>query len=965
MKKEERKEKKDRINTSSYKTPRFHLAFLFSFFIFIFSFACELFSGPEFDVLRQIGDEAEWAKAAKLNVRVEYPASWGSSNPTGTITPAKDIREGYAFEIEFKPDQAYSLDGWRAYRSPLPDGWTRDIGKLDDLERLDGVTVEVPNIPARGGTGRFTINTTDNITLVPWCKAEPYVIRTDPRNSPDTAYSRGTDIVIYFNAPLDLPPGEELDLFTSGAIRITGNGADITACYNKPVYKANYNLEAYTITVSPSDVPGDTLIEVTVGPYIYNAAKVPMAKQEVFSFSTASASSGGIDSYGASYDEDTQKITVNWKTSTTGIIDVAARYRVNGGGYTALAYNEKNDEYSAAISGVTGPDAAGVKQGRPVNGVREYEIFLDLYFIVKNANGDIIERIKSNAGSRSFRIWNIPGMTVNQSNTVILDSSLSPTEIRDRMNNGAYTNCILTSDITLDNWEPIWPTNRNFYGNGHTITINSIIDNDAARANKGLFGVISGGLVRDLTVIYDTAVPISPSSRFGGIAGYVTGSCKIVNCVNGGTTVINSSANISAGGFAGLLDTNALIDNCYSAIELTVNGSGSVNMGGITGDNKGTVQNVNSEASLITGTTAGGSPRDCGGITGLVSGGRIEKTEFTGSIDFVSGYNGGETRIGGIAGRIKSSSGGRFIDCGSRASNIKLNASSTSMIEIGGSVGYIEGNSGVQFTRCFSLSPIYVDNLRGRINAGGFLGRVGQSTGTINTITGCYAAGSVIVSADVGDGFVYAGGFAGYTMTNNIFSDCYALGSVIVDSRSNIYAGGFAGRVTNAETTFARCFSAGSVSARSPSFRTNGGDDVNGVYAGGFLGLQWAGSGGQPYSGCAVLGATVTKATGVTGNIGRLTNTNRAVNADIGAKNYCLDTTAIETGSYSDGYILPKTYLKDGDPDVGATKRHGANASAVTFKSPSFWRDTLGFGSYDQWNFIGVSGRGYPVFAWE
>jgi len=85
--------------------------------IFVVLFpACEIFTGPKVDVFQQISDEVDWAKAPKLTVRIQHHRDWGDANPAqGTITPNMDIRKGYAFEIEFTPDPAYNLVGWRAY----------------------------------------------------------------------------------------------------------------------------------------------------------------------------------------------------------------------------------------------------------------------------------------------------------------------------------------------------------------------------------------------------------------------------------------------------------------------------------------------------------------------------------------------------------------------------------------------------------------------------------------------------------------------------------------------------------------------------------------------------------------------------------------------------------------------------------------------------------------------------------
>ena len=263
--------------------------------------------------------------------------------------------------------------------------------------------MEVPDLPARGGTGTFKINTTKNVTLVPWCKQMPYVTRTVPRNSPTSVYPRGTPIEIFFNAALSLDADVDLpELFTSEIIKITADGTKISADnsrYNYPVYTANYDRNEYKIIITAADVPPDSLSEVTVWPLIYNAKGSQMAEAEVFSFGTSHATGGGsIRAWDAVYAGNA--ITINWTAYET--VTVETRCRVNQGAYGTLPGGSPR-----TISGVRPLNDSGISEGRSVSGVQEYEVFLDL----------IVEGMKSTTGSLSFKIWNIPGMTTGSTET--------------------------------------------------------------------------------------------------------------------------------------------------------------------------------------------------------------------------------------------------------------------------------------------------------------------------------------------------------------------------------------------------------------------------------------------------------------------------------------------------------------------------------------------------------------------
>ena len=73
---------------------------------------CSLFSGPpDKDLLKKIDAEIAWANAKKLIVTVAFPQEWGTSPQRGE-NQCGDVRQGFAFNVEFVPSSAFSLIGW-------------------------------------------------------------------------------------------------------------------------------------------------------------------------------------------------------------------------------------------------------------------------------------------------------------------------------------------------------------------------------------------------------------------------------------------------------------------------------------------------------------------------------------------------------------------------------------------------------------------------------------------------------------------------------------------------------------------------------------------------------------------------------------------------------------------------------------------------------------------------------------
>ena len=152
---------------------------------------------------------------------------------------------------------------------------------------------------------------------------------------------------------------------------------------------------------------------------------------------------------------------------------------------------------------------------------------------------------------------------------------------------------VLTAAIDLNNepWTPIGnftEGNQIYYegtfdGNGHTISgLNVTGDFQYA----GLFGVVTGGTIKNLTV----AGNVSPSiiqCGAGGIVGRASDAAKIENCSNHCSVTGRNSSII--GGISGYNVDGAKIIDCYNVG--TISGTFAQGAGGIAGHNAGTISN--------------------------------------------------------------------------------------------------------------------------------------------------------------------------------------------------------------------------------------------------------------------------------------------------------------------------------------------------------------------------------------
>lgn len=258
-----------------------------------------------------------------------------------------------------------------------------------------------------------------------------------------------------------------------------------------------------------------------------------------------------------------------------------------------------------------------------------------------------------------------------------------------------------------------------FDGNGKTLSNLSVATGENGYA--GLFGRISEtGIISNLT-IKDAEITTSGLCA-GGIAGDCDG--KIADCTIENVRIVNSYQ--LTGGIAGLLKGTAENVSVSGYIE-----GGENSVGGITGQNYSTISNAYCSAdvvskatgysctvggisgtcylggALITGSCFTGtvtSENDnlfCGGITGNLYKGRIEKSFNLGTCDGKEGFS---VAIGGIAGRTDD---GVIENC-YNSGRILLPYGSTT---IGGLAGVVrDDESHTVISNCYNIGAVEFDD---------------------------------------------------------------------------------------------------------------------------------------------------------------------------------------------------------------------------------------------------------------
>jgi len=170
---------------------------------------CDLFTGiPKADLLDQIDEAIAWAKAERVSVSIAFPQEWGQVPPGLDLS---DLRKGHAFNVNFTPNPEFGLIEWRAYATDeLGDEWIDNPIRYFDPNQNPPDQITDVVLPARvndgGGLSSVIVNTTRPVTLIPFSRSQPRIIRSQPARGNvhgRNFHSRIMPITITFASPLD------------------------------------------------------------------------------------------------------------------------------------------------------------------------------------------------------------------------------------------------------------------------------------------------------------------------------------------------------------------------------------------------------------------------------------------------------------------------------------------------------------------------------------------------------------------------------------------------------------------------------------------------------------------------------------------------------------------------------------------------------------------------------------------
>ena len=495
-----------------------------------------------------------------------------------------------------------------------------------------------------------------------------------------------------------------------------------------------------------------------------------------------------------------------------------------------------------------------VRDGIAVSGVYGYRIIV----ITHNTAGP--------ETSGPIWIYNIPDMKTAEWYMEIDGKTYMPvariTENTGQLTVNYGSNTVLTRDITLSRHTPIYFT-ANFYGNGHTITMNNGFS--AGFTNVGIFSEASNALICDLTVVYKDTTFIGNISQtyVGGIAGLVTGNTEIRNCIVRGFTVndtltVTAKAKTMLGGITGYIQGTACIQNCHAALNvmLSSNDNNDIRVGGVVGCSNGIkgrilFTDISSVAVVRMNKTDGATNSCfCGGIAGYIENTNLRRCVFRGKIDIPVTFNANSfdynefSYIGGLVGIYKTG----IMDYCSVTGDIIVNSSGTLQVCLGGVVGLITGDN--DYNGNISIVVItntnYSDGTIQLIDSSDVMGtasyyhRVGGFFGKLSNdgiVENCHSrATSVTVQVNKSTYCIYVGGFAG-EIDGSVFQ-CDSTSPVIVPASNagtgQVSVGGFCGNITSTSDDSSKienCFAKGSVTVYCSS---NGYGFANNI--GGFAG---------------------------------------------------------------------------------------------------------------------------------
>lgn len=308
--------------------------------------------------------------------------------------------------------------------------------------------------------------------------------------------------------------------------------------------------------------------------------------------------------------------------------------------------------------------------------------------------------------------------------------------------------------------------------------------NRSGEDNVGLFGVVNGATINNVTLVGGSitgdsyvggivgnaigentvisnatnSASVTGNSQVGGIVGIITGNSvnksKVNNVINTGT--INGNAGNDVGGLIGSLNKSQLIGNSYNLGAVTSSGH---DVGGLVGSASNST--IGDGTNLVYNRLDVTGAYNVGGIVGNMEGSTVQNAENSGtvtatlySVDNDGNSNGkynyhsaeykGEhevdvnvANVGGIVGSATYAyiqNNGTYIKVSSTINNV-TNTGDVSSSKVGGEEYYAAGNVGGVVGSAVDTNITNATNkensVRGAHNVGGIAGYF-SGTGTIN-----------------------------------------------------------------------------------------------------------------------------------------------------------------------------------------------------------------------------------------
>ena len=370
------------------------------------------------------------------------------------------------------------------------------------------------------------------------------------------------------------------------------------------------------------------------------------------------------------------------------------------------------------------------------------------------------------------------------------------------------------------------PFRGTFDGRGHSISGLEIKTTSGADYALGLFGIVAGGTVKDLTLL-DVEIDCSDSEMAGAVVGMLCEDGTVSGCTVGDESDDTSkiSAGRGNGGIVGRMTLSGTIEDCTNYATITGTSAGG-NTGGIVG-----AAYYNNEGMTISGCHNYGSvsaTTGVGGIVGLTSA-TMSDCHNHGDI------TGNGTSIGGIAGEAR---GGTTIkDCTNdgAVSNGNTSTEKEEGYGTGGIVGWIR----------YIDQDVYGDNAAvsvsgntnngnvssGSVGAGGIVGMLYHSAtvdGNTSTgdISGNEMVGGIVGGVQTTDTY-HSGGTCHIRITDNTSS------GTLTNSGSN--TGSIVGHLTTLGSEYGCTLLHGSYVTNYGNTSTATGTDTNGFQQVGML----------------------------------------------------------------------------------------------------------------------------------